>query len=55
LGVEIQQLEVDLPAFGLEHKVKKNVEQPIVSTKRPHTYEHNEVNFDLPPTFDKYE
>ena len=35
--------------------MKKNVEQPVVSTEETYTHEHNEVNFDLPPKFDEYE
>jgi len=55
LDIEMQHFRVDLLTFGLELKMKKKVEQPIVSTEEAHTQKCNEDNFDLPPKFDEYE
>jgi len=37
-----------------ELKMKKKVEQPVVSTEETHFHEHNEGNFNLPLKFDEY-
>jgi len=53
-GVEIQQFRVDLLTFGLELKIRKEAEEHVVSIEETHAHESNEVNFDLPPSFDEY-
>ena len=46
---------MDLLTFGLELKIRKEAEEPVVSIEEAHTHESNEVNFDLPPSFYEYE
>ena len=52
---KIQQLGVELEAFGLELKKQREIEQLVVSPEETQNPEGNEVNFDLPPRFDEYE
>ena len=49
---KIQQLGVELQAFGLE--LKKQREAELATEENPNP-EGNEVNFDLPPRYDEYE
>jgi len=53
--VSIQQLRDELISIGLELKKRKDAEEPVVSIEAAPTHESNEVNFDLPPSFDEYE
>jgi len=55
MGVKIRQFRVDLLTLRLELKMRKEAEEPVVSIEEVHTHDSNEVNFDLPPTFDEYE
>jgi len=41
--------------LGLELKIGKEAEEPVVSIEEAHTHESIEANFDLPPSFNEYE
>jgi len=55
MRVSIQQLRDELISIGLELKKRKDAEEPVVSIEAAPSHESNEVNFDLPPSFDEYE